>query len=373
MKGMNCIMIIGILKESDGRAVIVPSDIPNLLKSNKVLFEKGLGSKIGYSDSEYVAKGAVCKSKEEIWESSDVLIKYKAPTEEDYRYFKKDKVFMGLMHPEGNPRLLEEFNNSRMTTYSFEYFRTESGIFPLGAAGGEIAGNMAVMYANHFLQSHYGGTGRSLFGVSGVEPTKVLVIGAGHVGLSTVRALLRLGNEVFVTARDYDRLKKLSIAFGTSRLKVIRLKSTEFYSILKEVDAIFGAILISTDETPAVLTGKDISKMKKGSIVVDITSGYGRGYLPSLNRKTSLLNPVNKTETGQLYIKIDNLPSAYPRTSSDAYSHQLCQYIDEILTHISEKEINYFVESGKITSNGNIVHQGVRHDLEYIGVESDCD
>ncbi|MGZ7228835.1 hypothetical protein ACXWOY_09340, partial [Streptococcus pyogenes] len=80
---------------------------------------------------------------------------------------------------------------------------------------------------------------------------------------------------------------------------------------------IFGAILISTDETPAVLTEKDISKMKKGSIVVDITSGYGRGYLPSLRRKTSLLDPVNKTETGQLYIKIDNLPSAYPRTSSD--------------------------------------------------------
>lgn len=360
-------MIIGILKEKDGRAVLTPNEVGKITNVHSVIFERDLGLKIGYDDQDYIKKGAICASKEEIWEKSDVLFKYKAPEKKDYELFREGKIFMGLMHPEGNPDLLNALNNARMTSYSFEYFREENGIFPLGAAGGEIAGRMAALYANHYLQSHFGGNGRSLFHVSGVEPSKVLVIGAGHAGLSTIKTLLDLGNEVFVTARDYFKLRKLSRAFGTNRLKIIKMKSTEFYSVLQEVEAVFGAILISTDETSAILTKEDISSMKQGSIIVDITCGYGKGYLPSISQKTSLINPVRTTDTGQLYIKIDNFPSAYPRTASDAYSKQLSEFIDIILSHIAGDIFSDFVESGKITYQGNTIHTGVLHDLKYMG------
>jgi alanine dehydrogenase len=360
-------MIIGVLKEKDGRAILVPSDIKLLSDKYDIIFESGLGDVIGFSDLEYINSGAVCLSKQEVWAKSDLLFKYKAPTSEEHHFFSEGKIIFSLMHPEGNPKLLRALNDVKMTSYSFEYFKTKGDIFPLAACGGEIAGSMAVMYANHYLQSIYGGLGKSLFRVAGAMPSKVLVIGSGHVGSAAIRTLLNLGSEVYVTARDYYRLKKISQCFGSNLLRTVKLKSRKFYELLKEVDVILGAILVSTDETEAILEKDSISKMKSGSVIVDITCGYGRGYLPSISQKTSLLKPVELTDTGQLYIKIDNLPSAYPRTSSEAYSHQLLEFFDEIISHINYQEYSSLVDSGKITDKGKTVHSGVIHDLNFIG------
>lgn len=357
---------IGILKENnpnEKRALLVPNDVKKLSKHFNVLVESDLGTGINFSNESYRQAGAKIETRENIWKKANLIFKYKAPEEIDYNFFQKGKTICALMHPEGNPELIEQLNLSKMRSFSFEYFKTKSNIFPLAYTGGEIAGKMAVFYANHFLQTQYGGLGKALFSVYGSDKAHVMVIGYGHVGGSAIKTLLNIGAKVTVVGNDLEKMAKNRV-FLDGDVDFVKSTPENIAALLPSVDAVIGAILISTFDTPPVITKEMMTLMKPGSVIIDVTCGYGEGYLPGLREKTSLHNPIKLTDTGQIYCKIDNLPSAYPVTTSQSYSNQIVKVIPRIADYVFNNVEDGFVKSGEITRDGKTVHLGVKNHIE---------
>lgn len=353
---------IGILKEEDGRVIIVPEDLQKISqnKNLRILVEENIGQDIGYTNQDFVNAGATIKSKEDIWKCATLLFKYKAPRQNDFKYFREGLTLCGLLHPEGNSELIDNLNKNKMTSISLEYIK-DQGFFPLGAPGGQIAGKVSVMYANLGMQSINNGLGKLLYDVTGAPKVRALVIGHGHVGSSVIHELLKSNCDITVYGRNEISFNKSFLNYRNN-IRYVNNKK-ELLNYMHEFDIVFGAILISTNKTPPILTKEHMNKMRKGTVIIDITCGYGKGYLPLLVEKTDFITPFRLTETGQVYCKIDNLPSVYQNTSSHAYSSHIIKYIPRIIRYIHENNNDSVISNGKITENGNIVHKGVEKDL----------
>ena len=158
---------IGILKETldnESRVILLPQDIDDFVKKYDVLVEKGAGTGLGISDEMYAKKGAKIVSKQECW-NSDFVLKYKAPSKQEYKYLNKNTKIGAIFHAEGNYELLKVLKEKKVTAYSYEFIKTSDDFFPMAYAGGEIAGKMAVIYACFYQQKHYGGSGKALFSI----------------------------------------------------------------------------------------------------------------------------------------------------------------------------------------------------------------
>lgn len=357
---------IGVLSENhaiDKRAILVPKDVKSLSRFFDIMVEEGTGNGIMINDEEYEEAGATIATKEQIWQKCNLVVKYKAPSTDDYKYFSDKKVFCGLLHPEGNIDLINALNEKKMTSFSFEYFKSIEGTFPMAYAGGQIAGKMAVMYASYFLQSQFGGLGVPLFKVDNSIAPHVAVIGYGHVGGAAINLLLKLGCKVSVFGRHIYKMRKLN-RFFDGNIKFYRSTPENYKKILPSVDALIGSILISTDATPPIITTDILKQMKKGATIIDVTCGYGRGYMPNINEKTSLNDPIRKTKYGQIYCKIDNLPSAYPKSTSFAYSNQVKEILPKIYNFCFNQSEESFIKSGMITHNGKITNSSVKEDIK---------
>lgn len=359
-------MTIGILKETicgEKRVILLPRDIKILTQNFLVLIEKNIAVDIGIDDSEYVKFGAKVESVENVWKS-DIVFKYKAPTPQEFKYLNRNTIICAIFHAEGNKKLICELLKKGCTAYTYEFLETSDGLFPMAYPGGEIAGKMAVMYANYFMQTQFNGKGKTLFAVRGAEPSKIAIIGYGNVGGAAINLASKLGNEVFVFGSNINRLKKLSVLMDE---KVNCFESTKenLEKILPTVDVIIGAILISTYDTEPLITNDIIEKLAPGTIVIDVTCGYGPGYIPAITKNTTITNPMYINKNGILFCKIDNLPSAYPITTTQAYSNNASLWIYKIAKHALGIEHSIDVERAKIVENGKIMHDVIRQHWEY--------
>ena len=359
-------MTIGILKETicgEKRVILLPEDVKVLTQKFLVVIEKDLAIDIGINDSEYIKFGARLDSLENVWKS-DIVFKYKAPTVHEFKYLTKDTKICAIFHAEGNKQLIDELLRKKCTAYTYEFLETSDGLFPMAYPGGEIAGKMAVMYANYFMQTQFGGKGKTLFAVRGASPSKVAIIGYGNVGGAAINLASKLGNDVFVFGSNINKLKKFSVLMD-ERVKCFESTKENLEKVLPTVDVIIGAILISSFDTKPLITNDIIKKLAPGTIVIDVTCGYGEGYIPAITRKTSLINPVYVNDDGILFCKIDNLPSAYPITTTQAYSKNASSWIYKIAMHALGIEYSYEAEMAKIVENGKILHDVIRQHWEY--------
>ena len=254
--------------------------------------------------------------------------------------------------------------NKKVTAYTYEFIETKDGFFPMAYPGGEMAGKMAVMYANFFSQKQYGGSGKALFAVRGCEKSKIAIIGYGNVGGAAIKLATDLGNDVYIFGSNINKLKKLSVLMDEN---VHCIESTEenLKRMLPEMDAIIGAILISTYDTPPLITDEIFKNLKKGTVVIDVTCGYGKGYIPNIDKYTDLKEPIYITENGVVCCKIDNLPSAYPITTTQAYSKNAIEWILKILDTELNGNISDEVLKGKIFEKGKIVHEVIKEHWKY--------
>lgn len=356
---------VSILKETikdEDRVILLPHDIIPITKKYDVLVEQNAGSNLGYADEDYEKCGAIICSKEECWEA-DFILKYKAPTKSEYQYLNENTKMSAIFHAEGNKELIKEMKSKKVTAYTYEFIRTDDSIFPMAFSGGEIAGKMAVMYANFFLQKQYGGAGHALFSVRGSQKAKVAVIGYGNVGAAAIKIASDLGNEVYVFGTNINKLKKLSVLMNDN---VHCIESTEnnLKTYLPQMNAIIGAILISTYDTNPIITEEIFNSLKKGTVIVDVTCGYGKGYIPSIDKYTSLSSPIS-IKNGIVCCKIDNLPSAYPLTTTQAYSKSAAEWILKILDTELSNQASPEVLQAKIFDKGEIVHDVIKKHWEY--------
>lgn len=366
-KGKKMSKSIVVLKEyarGEKRVILSPDEVSLFVAHGYDVFvENGAGMGIGIPDGSYENVGAVIVGTEEAWQVSNVVLKYKPPTSEQYQYLHPDMTIGAIFHAEGNYALIKALLNSGVTAYTYEFFQTNDGIYPMTVIGGEIAGKMAVIYAAYHLQVQYGGSGVLLSNVLGENPAKCVVIGYGNVGSSVAIQLANLGCDVLVLGTNQEKLRRFQSVVG-NRIKTAIYTPQLLEAVLPEADAVFGAILISTYTTPPIVTEAMVKSMKPGSILVDVTSGYGPGYMETFTQESSLVEPVF-TRFGVLHCKIDNLPSAVPTSTARAYSRVAAPYLLNMVNAIYSGNTEPISQRGMIVSRGKITHPVIQEHFEY--------
>ena len=358
---------IGLAKEvmvGEKRVLLTPESIAYFVSNGyKVYVENDAGRNAGFDNCEYSRIGATIVSQKEVWELSDIVVKFKAPQKEEYDFLRDKQIIGAFMHAEGNPELLKILCQKKIRAFAFEFFMTEDRIFPMSLIDSEIAGKLAMVYGMYHLQSHLGGAGVLLSPVIGVPVPKVVVIGYGNAGNAAIRVAEALGLRVSVFGRSPERLRKYQATVNTN-VKCYVYEPEIFETEIMDADLVIGAIQISTYDTPALLTEQLVKKMKKGSMIIDVTCGYGAGFMPTFDKFTSFNEPVYE-KFGVLHCKIDLLPAAVPKTTTQGVSKHITPYLFKWINSFKEGVKDDISFAGMVTDNGFVVHPEVKRHLEF--------
>tara|TARA_R110002124_G_scaffold256313_3_gene421989 strand:- start:775 stop:1980 length:1206 start_codon:yes stop_codon:yes gene_type:complete len=315
---------IGIPREifrQEKRVGLTP-DAVQLLVSNghKVVIEKGAGEGANYSDKDYEeAGGEIAYSKEKVFQS-DIILKIEPPSLEEIGMMKhRQTLISALQLRTQNKEYFQKLMEKKITALSFENIADESGIIPVVRSMSEIAGSTSVLVAAECLSNANEGKGYMLGGVSGIPPTDVVIIGAGTVGVYAAKTALGLGATVKVFDKSVTKLRRLqgiiNIPIYTC---VIQPKILE--KALMRCDVAIGAIRSDTGRTPTVVTEDMVSKMKAGSVIIDISIDQGGCFETS--ELCDLDHPtIRKYDV--IHYCVPNIASRVSRTASFSLSNIL--------------------------------------------------
>lgn len=355
---------VSVLKErrsGEKRVILLPEHAAEFCRNGyRVLVEKDAGLLAGFSDDDYRAAGAAIASCDDAWSGSDLVFKYKAPGPEEYRHFRPGLHLASFMHAEGNLALVEAMRASGMAAYALEFFRTERDEFPVPVSDNEISGKLAVILAAYHLQAHMGGSGTLLSDIPGAPRPKVVVIGYGNAGGAAARLAASMGADVTVFGSRWEGLRRF-MAGMPPNVRCLINETSAFEQAVVAADVVIGAILISTYDTPEMLSEALVRRMKPGSVIVDVTCGYGRGYMPSFDALTTYDAPFY-VRHGVLHCKIDAMPASVPMTAARATSANVWRYLLGLARSVCEGVADTASRNGCVVSGGSVVHGEVlRH------------
>ncbi|WP_167815434.1 NAD(P)-dependent oxidoreductase [Pseudoalteromonas galatheae] len=363
--------IVSVIKErakGECRVILTPKEVEQFFRKGfTVLVEQGAGIKAGHDDTSYSDVGAQIVSQKQAW-SSNFVLKYKPPLPDEWKWLRPDMHLCAIFHAEGDPGLVTALVRSGVTAYSYEFFQKENGDFPLAIPGGEIAGKMAVLYGAYHLQRHLGGSGVLLTETKGASKAKVTIIGYGNVGSASARLALAMGAEVVVLGRSGEGLKRFELNLG-GNIRTAICSEQVLQRELSDTDLLIGAILISTYDTKPIVHDDLVKLMPKGSMIVDVTCGYGSGYMPSFDQETSFEDPVYE-KYGVLHCKIDKLPAQFPITTTEAYSANALPYLLRLAEMVYEGTFDSISSTGKIVSQGKITHPVIQKHMDHYRKQS---
>ena len=319
-------MIIGIpkeLKNNEFRVAATPSGVhAYVVAGHTVLVEKNAGAGSAISDDEYVKAGAsIIDSADEIWQKADLIQKVKEPIEIEYKRMRKGQILFTYLHLAANKLCTQAIIDSGITAIAYETVEVD-GQLPLLAPMSEVAGRMSIQVGAAALEASKGGRGVLLGGVPGVRPGKVVVIGAGVVGVAAATIAHGMRADVTVMDLDLKRLAQIDQIFAGN---VKTLASSE-YEIEKEVtqaDLVIGAVLVHGAKAPKLVSNELVKKMKPGSVLVDVAIDQGGCFTDS--RATTHQEPTFKVHDSIFYC-VANMPGAVPATSTYALANATIKY-----------------------------------------------
>lgn len=315
---------IGIPKETafqENRVALTP-DAVGVLVSNghQVVIEHNAGEATHYRDKEYADAGArIVYDKAEVFKAP-ILVKSAPVVEEDLPYLQYNQQIFSPIHMSVmKADLLEKMMEKKITGVSFETLKDDSGTYPILRSMSEIAGSAIMLIAAQYLSSANHGKGVLLGGISGIPPTKVIIIGAGIVGEYAARAALALGASVKVFDNSVYKLKRLQNNIG-HRLWTSVLEPRILAKQLKTCEVAVGALTSQGARTPMVVTEEMVSNMRPGSVIIDVS--VDRGGCFETAEITTHEHPIFM-KYGVIHYCVPNIPSGFARTASQAISNVL--------------------------------------------------
>lgn len=315
---------IGIPKETafqENRIALTP-DAVSVLVSNghKVIIEHNAGEAAHFADKDYSEAGAqIVYNREEVYKAP-ILVKSAPVVEDDLPLLQFNQMIISPIHLSMlKAELLEKMMEKRITAISFENLKDDSGTFPIVRSMSEIAGSAVMLIAAQYLSSSNHGKGVLLGGISGIAPTKVIILGAGIVGEYAARTALALGASVKVFDNSIYRLKRLQNNIG-QRLWTSVMEPRILAKQLKTCEVAVGALSSSTGRTPIVVTEEMVSSMRKGSVIIDVS--IDRGGCFETSEITTHECPIF-IKYGVIHYCVPNIPSGFARTASQAISNVL--------------------------------------------------
>jgi alanine dehydrogenase len=293
-----------------------------VVAGHTVLVEKNAGAGSAISDADYIAAGAqIIDSADEIWQKADLIQKVKEPIEVEYKRMRKGQILYTYLHLAANKACTQAIIDSGITAIAYETVEVD-GQLPLLAPMSEVAGRMSIQVGAAALEASKGGRGVLLGGVPGVRPGKVVVIGAGVVGVAAATIAHGMRADVTVMDLDLKRLAQVDQIFAGN----VKTLASSAYEIEKEVtqaDLVIGAVLVHGAKAPKLVSNDLVKKMKPGSVLVDVAIDQGGCFADS--KPTTHQEPTFKVHDSIFYC-VANMPGAVPATSTYALANATIKY-----------------------------------------------
>lgn len=379
-------MIAGVPKEifpGERRVALVPMVIPNLKKIGlDVVVESGAGLESGYNDSDYIEKGAsIAADRASVFQQADIIVQLLCygsndrNGQQDLPYFRRGQVLIGFLRPLGSLEILNQIKDSGITSFSIELMPriTRAQSMDALSSMATICGYKAVLIgADHVprlfpMLTTAAGT---------ITPARVLVIGAGVAGLQAIATARRLG--AVVSAYDLrpvvkEQVQSLGGRFVELPLEVkdaqdaggyAKAQDESFYAKQRELlgnvvadsDVVITTAVIPGKKAPVLVTKEMVSRMARGSAVVDLAAERG-GNCELTRSGEEVLTSNGVTIVGSI-----NLASSVPYHASQMYARNLTTFLSHLV-----KDGKLVLNTGDeitretlLTRDGEIVNERVR-------------
>jgi len=312
------------IKKHEYRVGMTPENAHAYATSgHHVAIEAGAGLGSGFSDEEYAAMGAVIlASADEVWESSDMIVKVKEPLEEEYPKMRENQTVYTYLHLAADRPLTDALLANRVKAVAYETIRDRSGGLPLLKPMSEVAGRLSIQEGAKYLERPMGGMGLLLGGVPGVPRAKVVILGGGVVGTNACKIAVGMGADVTILDKSLERLTYLDDIFG-ARIQTLYSQDATITQELHKADLVIGAVLIPGAAAPKLIKRAHLAGMKKGSVIVDVA--VDQGGCCETTRATYHDDPIFVVD-GVVHYCVANMPGAVSRTSTIALTNATIVY-----------------------------------------------
>jgi alanine dehydrogenase len=312
------------VKNHEYRVAITPVGVHELVThGHDVFVEKDAGVGSSIHDEEYVAAGAkIMDSADDVWGDAEMVLKVKEPVAEEYHRMREGLVLFTYLHLAADQPLTEELTKRKVTGIAYETVQLPSGGLPLLYPMSEVAGCLAPQVGAHSLMKAEGGRGVLMGGVGGVANAKVVIIGAGVSGQNAANIALGMGADVTLLDTDLDKLR-MSFWRYNNRVHGLASSKLAIEQQVTEADMVIGAVLIPGAKAPKLVSNDLVSRMKPGSVLVDIAVDQGGCFEDT--HATTHADPTYRVHNSVFYC-VANMPGAVPNTSTYALTNATLPY-----------------------------------------------
>lgn len=345
------------IKTNESRVALTPDGAKQLYDMGvQVFVESGAGQGVHLTDGMYgLAQAQICDA-ETAW-NQDIVLKVKEPQVNEFKFFRDDMTLFTYLHLAAYPHVAQALCDSGATAIAYETVVVDNAL-PLLAPMSEIAGKLSAQVAARFLEKPQGGRGVLLSGATGVAKAKIMVLGAGNVGLNAALIASGMGADVELFDINELRLQKLFDEYG-ERFKVTVSSPEIIAEKIVDADAVIGGVLVPGGRAPIVVTKEMISTMKKGAVVVD--TAIDQGGCIETSKETTHDSPTFEVD-GVVHYAVGNMPGAVANTATFALTNATLPYVIELATN----ELNDAVDKiaglyeGINVRNGLIANEDVK-------------
>ena len=361
-------MIIGVpaeVKNNENRVGLTPDSVKHLTNiGNEILVQDGAGTNIGLTNDLYISAGAkILNSAEDVYKSSEMIVKVKEPIPDEYCFLREDLTLFTYLHLAGDPENAKKLIDTGVTGIAYETVTAADGSMPLLAPMSTIAGQLAIVVGSYHLLKHNKGKGVMIGKLNNIEPRVVSVIGAGVAGTQSISKALDNHALVKVLDTSESNLKKLESEFGSKNIEYILSTSDSVQSAINESDLVVGSVYVVGKEAPKVVTKEMLVSMKPGTVMVDVSIDQGGCFETS--RPTTHDNPTF-IENDIVHYCVTNMPGAVPLTATQALNKVTLSYIENLAKKGVDKALadDEHLRNGLNIQKGSITHPGVKDALD---------
>jgi NAD(P) transhydrogenase subunit alpha len=359
------------------RVALVPAVVQKLARIGASLeVETGLGASIGIADSDYYTAGAAIGSNREAsLGRADIVLRLHKPHAAEVASMKQSCIHISYLDPFNEIALVRALATAGISAMSMEMIPRSTIAQKMDALSSQanLAGYVAVMLAANRMDRLL----PMMITPSGtIPPARVLVIGVGVAGLQAIATAKRLGAsvEAFDTRPVVEeQVKSLGAKFvkvdlgetGQTAQGYANELTAEQLAKQREVlaercaaaDVVITSAQVFGRKAPCLVTTGMISRMKPGSVVVDLAVESGGNVEGSCAAGETIVHGVK-------ILGYPNLPGRVPRAASEMYSNNLAN----LVTHFWNKEAgcmrldleNDIIKSCLITHGGDIINETIK-------------
>lgn len=355
-------MTIGVPKEiknNENRVGMTPAGIYELTRNNHTVYvQSDAGKGSGFSNVDYKDVGAIILDEiGQVYAMSEMIVKVKEPIEEEYEFIQKGQIVFAYFHFASDEFLTKSMMKRKAVCIAYETVEDEDGSLPLLMPMSEVAGRMAIQQGARYLEKPAKGRGVLLGGVPGVAPGRVLILGAGVVGVQAAKMAAGLGAHVTILDTNMKKLRQVNDIMPSH---VVTEFSSEFNirKLIKTHDLIIGAVLLKGAKAPNLITRDMLSDMRPGTVIIDVAVDQG-GCIET-SRPTTHESPVYIVED-VLHYCVANMPGAVPYTSTVALTNVTLPYVLK-LANLGWKEAckeDASLQKGLNVVSGKVVYKEI--------------